>query len=61
MAPTFNQDDFMRNLSMSPKQEYTLSEALEIEKILNNLPSTGKRINWVNKTTGSPVSIGTNK
>lgn len=39
------------------KRTYTLSEAADLMKILDKLP-TNKGVNWVSAKTGRPVSIG---
>jgi hypothetical protein len=54
MSPTHTADEFITNI----KGCYTISEALDLEDILNSMPTGNKRIHWVNCKTGVSVSIG---
>jgi hypothetical protein len=46
------------NLTTEPTKVYTLSEALEYEKIRNSSATTRPPVNWVSVKTGKKVSIG---
>ncbi len=59
MSITETSDEFITRLSQQGKT-YTTSEAVEVMKIVDSLPTGNLQLNWVNSKTKKSVIIGYN-